>query len=174
MPDIITILVNIQALVEPFIFMVTAVAYISGVCFMTLGVFQLKKVGDYRQSQYQAADFKAPIISLLTGMMLVYLPTIFKASTMTVFGSTSLPGYLPNDPTNPTEIEVAIGAILDIIRLVGVVAFVRGWFILTKIGDASAGGAISKGLTHLLGGLFAYHMYDFFLIVENTLGLSLV
>ncbi len=51
-------------------------------------------------------------------------------------------------------IEIAF----EVIRLVGIIAFIRGWYYLVHPGEQGGQITVGKGLTHIIGGIFAYHM----------------
>lgn len=168
--NLIQIIINIQETIQPYINLIVAFAYISGIVFMFIAVLKLKKAADYRQGMYEGSNFAAPMVAGLVGIGLIYVPTVFKATTMSVFGSLELPGYIPIEENSASE---ALSAIFDLMRLVGVVSFIKGWFILSKLGK-SGEGSVAKGLTHILGGLLAYHSYEFYKIVAYTLGAGFI
>jgi len=64
-----------------------------------------------------------------------------------------------------------INTIVMYIQLVGFIAFVRGWFILS--GSANPGGAqqgaFSKGLTHIIGGIVAVNFVPFMQIIGKII-----
>lgn len=56
-----------------------------------------------------------------------------------------------------------INTIVAYIQLVGLIAFVRGWFILSHSAESSGGqqGSFSKGLIHIIGGIMAINFVPF-------------
>ena len=56
-----------------------------------------------------------------------------------------------------------INTIVMYIQLVGFIAFVRGWFILSSAASPGGAqqGAFSKGLTHIIGGIIAINFVPF-------------
>jgi len=56
-----------------------------------------------------------------------------------------------------------INTIVLFIQLIGLIAFVRGWFILASVGSPGGAqqGAFSKGLIHIIGGVIAINFVAF-------------
>lgn len=56
-----------------------------------------------------------------------------------------------------------INTVVSYIQLIGLIAFVRGWFILSHSAESSGGqqGTFSKGLVHIIGGIVAINFVPF-------------
>ena len=56
------------------------------------------------------------------------------------------------------------------IQFVGLLSFVKGWFILSKsVGYGAQQGSVSKGVTHILGGIVAINFISMVNIINNTI-----
>lgn len=169
-PDMFTILTNISNnLVPDLVRLAVAVAYVGGVWIFVGGLFELKKMGDYRSMMYQPTDFKGPVVSMLFGACLVWLPTAFEISTNTLFQVAPSEDFRELDPEG--TITYFLGVIFNVMKAVGVIAFIRGWFLLAKMGDAQASsqGFLGRGLIHLLFGVISFHLATFTIYTCNTL-----
>ena len=65
-----------------------------------------------------------------------------------------------------------IAACFMIVQLVGVIAFIRGLMMLTKLGQGGQQASFGKVAAHIIGGVFCIDMYDFLQAVFATLGLE--
>lgn len=55
-----------------------------------------------------------------------------------------------------------IDVVVKFIQLIGLIAFIRGWFILSHSAEAnSQQGGLSKGLTHIIGGILSINFIPF-------------
>jgi len=171
--DLYDIILNMGALVEPFMYLITAAAYLCGIWLMALAVAQFKKVADYRSMMYHPVEFKGPIMQLVVGISLIYLPTIFKAVTHTAWGTLDIMRY-DDPPYDSNEFDDVIAVCFNVLKLIGVFGFLRGLFILSKVGAGNTQqGGVAKALIHMGGGVVAYHLYAFLVLVEATLGIEI-
>ena len=154
-------------------YLVTGGAYFCGVWFLAMAVAQLKKVADYRSMMYHPVEIKGAALQVIVGISLIYLPTLFTAATKTVWGTVDIMRY--GDQASGSEFDEVISICFDILKLIGVFAFIRGLFILSKLGESGGQhGGLGKAITHMAGGLVAYHLYSFLVIMEATLGISIL
>ncbi len=67
-----------------------------------------------------------------------------------------------------------INTLVMYIQLVGFIAFVRGWFILSSIASPGGAqqGAFGKGLIHIIGGIIAINFVPFMHALATTIGLN--
>ena len=61
--------------------------------------------------------------------------------------------------------------VIYFIRLIGYIAFVRGFLLLNQAGSGQQGqqGSIGRGLTHIFGGAAAINLKEFATIIGNTI-----
>ena len=63
--------------------------------------------------------------------------------------------------------------ILKYLSLIGLIAFLRGWVILSKMGHSgSQPGRVGKGITHSGGGILLINIVQTTQILANTFGYS--
>jgi intracellular multiplication protein IcmC len=114
-------------------------------------------------------EIGGPIVSVIIGGMLIWSNTLLDSMTMTLWGSTSPLDYRPNFTGDFNQVW---DVILKIMKIVGFIAFVRGWYYLTRIGQQGQQGMIGKGLTHIIGGTLAYHMGATIHVLMTTFGFN--
>jgi intracellular multiplication protein IcmC len=62
--------------------------------------------------------------------------------------------------------------VLQLIQIVGLIAFIRGWLILVKTATGQQGGGIGKGITHIIGGVLALNIVGTQQVINASLGIS--
>lgn len=159
--DITTFFQNLQASYHGIWRLVTAFAYLTGACFITLAIFQLKIYGEMRTMMTGQHNIWRPITYLTIGAVLMMLPAAFHAMMITTFGYSN---YLP---INYAETDVVTWgkqtftitpAVLGFVQIVGLVAFVRGWISLVKITEQGGQHSFGKSVTFIIGGLFCINI----------------
>jgi hypothetical protein len=60
-----------------------------------------------------------------------------------------------------------------IIQFIGVIAFIRGLLLMSNLANEShQSGVFSKGLTHVIGGLFCINIFQVVQVIQSTFGIS--
>jgi intracellular multiplication protein IcmC len=157
----------------PYLFrFVSGFAYLGGLFFLIVGLYKLKEYGESRTMSSNKLDLKEPISYLIIGAMLIYLPTAKDTMLVSVYGTTQLSPYVGYGNQQNSFNEMG-RVIVDIVQFIGFVAFVRGLFLMHRVGVGQAQqGTFNKGLTHLIGGVIAMNVVGFANIIDTTLGIS--
>ena len=182
--DLQDILVNLRSVLGPIMTLLLIISYIAGIVMIIRGLAQLKSFGG---QQAKPGEFTGPLVYIIVGTVLLYLPSTTDVVTRTIFGtdaasivegssinlsalgqaSDKLMGYAP------VAIEGQWADLIDTIILyvqfIGFVAFIRGWFIIAHAGQSGAQpGNISKGVTHIIGGIIAVNFLPMVDILHTT------
>ena len=164
---------NLGEQTDALILLVTGVGYFLGIFLVMAGLYKLRQMGDHRSMMHQPVDPKGPLAYLVVGVGLVFLPQLFEAMTLTAWMEAG--NVLKYANVNPvgSEFDEMILVLEKIMKVVGVIAFIRGWMMLIKVGEGHAQpGQASKAFTHIIGGVLCYHIYATFRVVEATFGFS--
>jgi len=131
-------------------------------------------MGDYRSMMYQPTDFKGPIVALIFGATLIWLPLALNISSQTVFHQVTLLDEVDPLSLERSSVDFLVSVLFQIMKVVGIISFVRGWMMMTKLGNQqSAGqGLMGRAIVHILFGVLSFHMAASTLIACNTLNLS--
>lgn len=175
-----TMLTSLKRNAGPLIRFVVATAYVIGIWFVISAIMDLKMVGQSTHMQNsQQGHVSRPLIKMIIGVVMLYLPTTIDVGVWTLWGHTatgatgeSYMSYTPHasDPFAPAK-EGAIA----IVRVVGYVSFVRGLIILSRANDQGAQpGTFGKGLMHVIGGILAINIVETVKIIANSLGFSVI
>lgn len=170
--DLNKILENIQQSVPGVIQLLFGASYVMGVFLILRSVMKLKV---YAQAVSQMSSEKSivkPIIIMAIGVGFIWLPSLMDSFLYTVwnYGTDSVLAYPENEDiwvrlTNP---------LIDIMRVFGLIAIIRGWGMLVKAGTEGGqqGGGTGKAIIHIVGGVFAWNIVGIWEVIKNTLGVA--
>lgn len=139
-----------------------------GVVLIFAAFLKFKRHGEMRGGASHQSTLAGPIMLLMSGVALLWLPTVVGVALQAFWGANN-PMSLPT--TGDSGLAALEPAILMFVRLVGVIAFIRGWILLSKTGKEGAQpGTLGKGLTHLLGGILCIHIIGTMDLLAQILG----
>lgn len=165
-PNLQTVLINVSRSYPNIWRLVTATCYFLGFMMVIKALYHLKIYGESRTMMSGQTTLKPPLTWLLVGAALMFSPTIFQVFMWTTFGTGSIS---PLAYTVSGWNQESMQAVIGLIQLVGLFSFVRGLLFIAKAGDQhSQPGMFAKGLTHLIGGLFAINIVGTITILQNT------
>lgn len=169
-----SVFINIDNNLKGITQFITALFYIVGLSLAFGAVLRLKKFGQRTSFMHVEAGLLGPVAQLLIGVALVYSPTLLKTINMTFWQTPNFENVLSWQLSMPNSQYLdIIKPIVGIIQLVGAIAFLRGWIILSKASNQGAQpGSITKGVIHIIGGVLALNITRTISIVMNTFGLS--
>ena len=169
--DFNTIISAMKDNAEPLIRITGIVSYVIGIWFVISAIAKLKTVG--QQGAYGShTGMSGPIIKLVIGLVLMYLPTTINI-TVTSFwgGSEGILGYTAD--TADIFAPAKEGAIA-IVRVIGYIAFVRGLIILSHSADSGAQpGSLGKGMMSIVGGILAINVVATMEVISHSLGFDI-
>ena len=165
--DLLQIILNFGASLEDIANLVASISYVVGIIFIMMGIKKLHSSGEQRAQMFHPMEMGGPLMSIITGVALIWWPVMLDALTASLWGTTNPIGY---DPNVDAEYKEVWNVILNVMRIVGLIAFIRGWYCLTKAGEQGAQGMVGKGLTHIVGGVLAFHMDAVIQVLFSTFG----
>ena len=148
-------------------YLAAGISYVAGILLVARGLMKLRVMADHRSQMFQPMEIAGPMVSIVMGAGLIWWPILIDVTTYTFWGTTSPLSY---DPGFGSEWDEVWKVILDVMKLVGFIAFIKGWYYLTKMGEQGAQGMFGKGMTHIIGGILAYHMGPTIRMLMNTFG----
>jgi intracellular multiplication protein IcmC len=187
--DLQDIMSRLQAVLNPFMNLLLVVSYISGLVFILRGLLMLKTFAMPITQASKPGEIAGPLIFLLVGTALIYIPsstdvltsTLFGSSTKSIFGGSAFADLYASGKASdqimgyaPVSVEGQWAAMIDTIVLfmefIGFIAFMRGWFIIAHAGQPGGQpGSISKGIIHIIGGILAINFLPLVKILSNTI-----
>lgn len=167
--DLTSIMMNLQSNVPWLRRLVVGFCYVFGLGLILKSVFMLKAFGQQKTMMASHSSFTKPLITMFIGAGLFYLPTVIDTSVASLFayGSSSVMDY----PVAGDWSSI-INPLIDIVKLLGLITFVRGWIMLAKFGAEGGGqqGVGGKAVMHMIGGVLAMNIVDTIEVVKSSLG----
>lgn len=157
--------------------LIVAVAYVIGLSLIVRGVMMYRIFANQTFGSAQRGEIAGPMVHLVVGAILLYFPSTLNVSLQTIFSTTDI------SPASDLVAYQSLSGgekwqkITDVVtmymKLIGLIAFVRGWVILSKMGHSgSQPGSIGKGLIHVIGGILLVNVVDTVNILACTFGYS--
>ena len=169
--DLASVFNNISDQINPIKNFVIAISYGVGLGLCVIAVMKLKKYGTKTAYMHVESSLVGPFLQFFIGIALFYLPTFVETVNITLWND----AYVYNSPlnytseTSSTTFEEYIEPILGVIQIIGMISFIRGWVMLsraTNVGQQP--GAVSKGLTHVIGGIMGINIYTVIEVFNQT------
>ena len=168
-PAMLTALVD--DLVPGLMLLLLAVCWLLGLLAVAAGLLRLKRHADGAGAPNAAGT----ALTFLLAAALLALPSFLEATSGTLFGTPPPAGrHLAWAPLPESgAFAAAIGAAVVVVRIVGLIAFIQGWFVLRDAADGRGGG-FAMGIGRIVGGALCWHIVPFVEAVQRSLGLELL
>ena len=155
--------------------LIVAISYVTGIALSVRGIMMYRIFANQTFGSQQRGEIAGPLVFLVVGIILMYFPSTIATANLTMFGvadissTQELLGYSQFDPYSKSfKIKWLI---LKYLSLVGLIAFLRGWVILSKMGHSgSQPGSVGKGITHIVGGILLINIVQTVQVIAHTLG----
>lgn len=165
-----TMVQNIADAVPSLMRLVTAFAFVTGMFLVFKSILGLKQYGESRTMMSSQHELKGPLILMMAGAALLYLPGAVN-SGLTTFWTSPNPYAYQTDVSD--QWSVLVNDCYLVIQLIGTIAFIRGLLIMSHLGGHSnQPGTFGKAMAHLIGGIFCINIYDFVHTIWTTLAIS--
>ncbi len=163
--DLTTILGNISQSFIPLESLAIGLGYMLGVGFVIAGLYKLTKV--HGRSREKASG---PIVCILGGAALIYMPSTMQVLTSTFFGTSSILQYTTYQGYSVYD------SIRIVMQAMGIIWFVRGATLLVHAAEPGKQHGM-KGLLFVCAGIFSvnfdYTVSTINLIVTYCIGLTM-
>lgn len=163
---IVDMFANGQASFDALIKLVKYAAIVIGVFLVVNSVYKFSQMGSDPKM-----TAKIPLTMFFCGIGIFAMVATSGVLTNTLAIGTNGPGklFINGGNINGGQVtEAGLMAILTFIRLLGYIAFIRGWIIINDYAQGKQQASLAKGLTHLIGGVFAINISATAAILANT------
>lgn len=82
--------------------------------------------------------------------------------------------YSTGNSTIDTQASAVVKAVLSLGQVIGLMAFIRGWFILNAYANGKPDATQMAGFTHIFGGVFAFYAGNLISHLQNSLHVNIV
>ena len=166
-------LVAAVAEIEPGAYaLVEAGAYVLGLGVFGAGLFRLVRMNE---PHGRAAGGAGTVMCFALGTAMFSFPAWMESGGVSLFGEgprTSVLSY--GAGAGVAEYNALLGALFAIVQFVGVVSFLRGWFVLRAAADGWARATMGSGVWHIAGGLLAWHIIPVLDAIQTTIGVEVL
>lgn len=148
--------------------MISAFCYVAGLAMILKSVMMFKKYGQMRTMMASDTSMAKPLIVLFIGVGLYAIPDVIDVGMKTIYnyGSQSVMKY-----PQAADWSRILDPLVTIVKLMGLIVFVKGFLMLSKFGGQAQPGVGGKATMHMIGGLLAMNIVDTIDIVKASFGL---
>ncbi|MGE3622362.1 MAG: hypothetical protein AB7H77_00625 [Bdellovibrionales bacterium] len=167
----------------PLISLVSVAAFVMGVLFIVVGLNKASKYG----TDPRAHGITNILAYLIIGGLLIAVGQTLDTVMGSLFGIgvADTVDYQTNVGTvlgwvavqalgGNANFAIAVAAALTFIQLIGILAFVRGLYIVKNSLEGSGQATMAQGFTHIVGGVLAINIYLFLEMMDATFGTGLL
>lgn len=180
MVDLGTALENLTYAFEQLVNLVAAISYVMGLYFIFRGIGMYKIFATQSFASAQKGEVAGPLVFLMVGAILMYFPSTLDSSLQTIFGygakdispAEDMIGYAALTSSGENWKEIS-NVLIKYMKLIGFIAFLRGWTILSKMGHSgSQPGSVGKGIVHIIAGVLLINIVDTIRLLAETFGFT--
>jgi len=164
-----TLITNLAQQLPQVWLLVTALSYVFGFFFVVEGILKMKKFAEQRSMMSTEASMRGPLLWLFVGAAMIYLPSSLNAGLTTFWLNPNPFGYENEIKEKWRDLY---NACIYIVQLVGLIAFIRGLFILVHLGQQGGQPQFGRAMAHIIGGIFLIDLYDTLQMIYATFGLQ--
>lgn len=175
MVDLLQIIQNMVALLNPISTMIYVLCFMTGVLFVLAG---LRAAARRTETGPNGGSYGAPFTRIVIGVLFISLPALILSLTTTFF-ATSVPSadmifaYAPEtiglfDTDSPGR--TMLTGIVMIVQFVGLIAVIRGLILLNQTAQGGGGPkTFGPGITFVISGIMAINFPLFIGAIEQLI-----
>ena len=113
-------------------------------------------------------------VSFLIAAVLVWMPQVLSGAGESLFGKETAASVTLGYGGRDANYEPLLAAVVWIVRIIGLLSFAKGMYVLRGASDGVPGASVSGAAMHLVGGVMAWHILLLVKAVQETLGISVL
>ena len=162
----------------PMLFTLNFFGYIAGAVLLMIGISRLLKSA---QEGPRGPGGIGTIMTFLAAAAMISLSPMIGAFSMSFFSTTTgdvaatqatLAYTTGMSGIEVQHVQAVVSSILQFMIVLGVVAFLRGIYIVREVAEGSSQASLMAGITHMVGGALAVNLGPVMNAVQSTLGLG--
>ena len=114
------------------------------------------------------------VLCFALGTVMFSFPSWLESGGLTLFGSGERVRTLSYGGVDAERYDALLAALFSCVQFVGVVAFLKGWFVLRAAADGFGRSTMASGVWHIVGGLLGWHIVPVLAAVQQTIGVELL
>lgn len=164
-------LVGAVAELEPGLYaLLVAVVYVLGLAGFGAGLARMVRMSEERG---RGPSGVGTVLCFAAGTVMFSFPSWLESGGMSLFGTDRVTA-LSYGGVDAARYDALLQALWAIVNFVGVVAFLKGWWVLRNAADAVGRATMASGVWHIVGGLLAWHIQPVLAAVQETVGVDLL
>jgi intracellular multiplication protein IcmC len=170
--DLPDILWNLQRSLPGVWRMLVALTQLLGVGCFVLAIMKLRGYGVITVMMRQGANMGPTLMYILVGTVLLFLPETLDTA-METFWQYDYSSVKSWHTTGKASWDELLQPMLILIRVIGLVAFIRGWTLMLRVSAQNTQpGTAGKAIMHIIGGILAINIVGTISMLEATFGLQ--
>ncbi len=164
----------ISNIAGPAIILLEAFSYIGAIALLLVGIIRLTKTA--QEGPRGPAGLGTLMTFIASGALFsfsdmagIFSNSLFGTSTVATFSNISTAVITSSDAA---QVEPVIDSIMVFVMIVGLIAFVRGLFVLKAFADGNTQSSLAQALTFLIGGTMAINLGQLVNFLEKTVNIS--
>ena len=151
--------------------LIIAIAYVLGVCAFGSGLFRLMRTSEDR---WRAPSGTGTVLCFVAGTAMFSFPALLTSAELSLFGAGGGASSLSYGGADSERYDALLQALFAIVQIIGLVSFLKGWFVLRTAADGHGRATMGSGAWHIVGGLLAWHIVPVLAAVQETTGIELL
>ncbi|MFN3700810.1 MAG: hypothetical protein ACK4VI_04715 [Alphaproteobacteria bacterium] len=165
----------VQNIMAPIHVLFGHFAFIAGLVFIMIGITRIMKSA---QDGARGPGGLGTLSTFIIGAVLISYNQIIMVVTRSIYdGPASNAALRYTEGMTEAEVqhvENVITAILQFMLIIGILSFIRGWFILRSVAEGNSQASMMAGATHILGGALAINLGPLLSSVQTTLNITTI
>ena len=126
------------------------------------------------EDRFHGPSAAGTALCFLVCLVMVSVPSWLTAGGESLFGEGTAASASLGHGDRGADYDALLGAVLTIVGWVGLLAFLRGVFVLRAAADGVAGASAGRAAMHMLGGVCAWHAESLIGAVQTSLGIQVL
>ena len=165
-------LISLVRNLDPALMGLIAVAcYLLALLAFIQGAARLLRLSEDR---FHGPSAAGTALCFLVCLVMVSFPSWLSAGGESLFGEGTAASASLGHGGRGADYNALLGAVLTIVGWVGLLAFLRGVFVLRAAADGVAGASAGRAAMHMLGGVCAWHTESLIGAVQTSLGIQVL
>ena len=151
--------------------LVFAASCILGLAAFGSGLFRMMRMS---QDPLRGPGGTGTVLCFALGVVMFSFPSWLESGGATLFGSGERESTLSYGGADSERYDALLSALFACVQFVGVVSFLKGWFVLRAAADGFGRATMASGIWHIVGGLLGWHIVPVLAAVQRTVGVELL
>ena len=151
--------------------LIAAACYLLALVAFIQGAARLLRLSEDR---FHGPSAAGTALCFLVCLVMVSVPSWLSAGGESLFGEGTAASASLGHGDRGADYDALLGAVLTIVGWVGLLAFLRGVFVLRAAADGVAGASAGRAAMHMLGGVCAWHAESLIGAVQTSLGIQVL